>query len=466
MNPSHGFDTRLAGEQPDFCIIGAGLVGTMMALILAEKGLRVHIYEKRPDIRLDDSVAGRSIAMSLSTRGWQALERIGLSRQVERTVHPKYGRIVHLDGDRTALQYYGREDQAISTVNRRQLNSILIERAERSDQVRFFFRHSLDYIDADQGEVGLIDFAKGRKSKINCTRVIGADGIFSRSRLALRSRTDIGEALDYGYKELTITPGTDGLWAQKPHFVHVWPRKNLLLVALPNTEGSFNCLLIMPLRGPVSFEAIRDSRDLESLFRTHFADIQPHMPDLAVDYFQNPDSKIFTVRCHTWHYKDRLLILGDAAHAIAPFLAMGMNVGFEDCTLFASLLDEHPMQWGTIFKHFSEYRKPDTDAIADLSFDNLQKLNHSIDADFHLKWQLERRIWEAFPDCWTPLYARIAFSHEPFSHIRRRQRKQDDILKPIHQSGDAETILQGGDRGNSLLVQHLDSLQPSLNSLN
>lgn len=414
-------------------IVGAGLVGSLLSIYLAQRGFAVDLYEKRPDMRKSAMRGGRSIVMSISYRGLKGLDGVGLRSLVEGQTHPKYSRMVHLPDGTTTEQAYGRDRQSINTVDRKQLNCNLLDRAEATGRVKIYFNHQLQSMDIRGGGLVLEDIETGNLLTRTYDRIIGADGMFSRVREALEAQGDTTSDrlnMQHGYRELGIPP-VNGGWALPEHLVHVWPRRNYILVALPKLDKSYTCTLFLPADGDLSLASITSEADVFRLFRAQFADVIPLMPTMVDDFFSNPASRLFSVKCSPWNYEDRVLVLGDAAHAIVPFFAMGMNVGFEDCTVFDGLMEEFRNDLGAVIREFGARRKPDTDAIADLSAKNFSEIAHSPDPDYNFKWALERRIWETYPDRWMPLYPMIAFSHMPLREAVQRNQRQKEILAEI-----------------------------------
>jgi len=419
------------------CIVGAGLVGSMLSIILAQSGFEIEVFEKRKDPRLDDKTRGRSIAMSISNRGWKALRMIGLENEVRKNTNPKHSRMVHLPNGSVQAQEYGKDGQTINTINRRYLNITLIDKALNTGKVKMFFNHDCEYIDEESGEIIFRNNETDEKINKVFTRIIGADGNFSAVGGLLAKRNLIEHnrmTLIYGYKELRIPPDEKGDFAIENHYVHVWPRQNAILIALPGLENEFICTLFLPLEGDNSIDTIQSDKSLLNLFKENFSDVIPLIPNLQEQFFNNPTSHITAVKAFPWNYKDKILLIGDAAHAIAPFYAMGMNVGFEDCTTFLEMLVKNDYSFARTFEQFGTKRKLDTDAIAELSFRNFNNISKSPDPTYNVKWELERKIWHLIPEKWMPAYAMIAFTNMPLSKVARQKEKQDKILDELVKS--------------------------------
>ncbi len=455
-------------DSEKICIVGAGLVGTLMSVYLAERGFRIDLFEKRPDLRRADIPGGRSIVMSISSRGLRALEIIGMRDEVLARTIPKYSRLVHRANGSVSVQRYGGQGQSINAVDRKLLNCQLLDRAEKTGRVTIRFSHRCEKINPETGEATFTDKSTGDNFRQKYSRIIGADGISSRVRETLEKAGLIkGEIFspDHGYRELVIPADKNGAWALPKNHVHVWPRKNFFLIAMPQPHGSFTDTLFLPKTGEISFESIRTEKDIETLFSENFPGVFKLMPTLAHDFFTNPYSDIFSVRCHPWHYRDKVVILGDAAHAFVPFFGMGMNVCFEDARILLEILESHEFDWGRAFEEFSRTRKPDTDAITDLSLRNFRDIGKSPDISYDLRWALERKIWEIYPECWMPTYVMIAFSHIPLSEVARRIAVQNEILNRILEK-ELELDLENACALKETIHKYLDPTSAHLAPLN
>ncbi len=425
-------------------IVGGGLAGSLLAVYLSRRGLSVDVYESRPDMRAEPVPAGRSINLALANRGIRALRRVGLYKEVQRLLTPMRGRMLHaLDGT-TQFQPYGqRPEEVIYSVSRGRLNRLLMDTAEQLDNVRFHFRHRLDELDPGTGTCALTD-GDGNRVSLPPGRVLACDGGGSPTRrtlAALPGYLATEELLPHGYKELTIPPSDDGSHRIEREALHIWPRGDFMLIALPNLNGSFTVTLFLPMDGDVSFESLDDVAAVRRFFDANFADARALIPDLEQAYFDNPTGYMGTVRCEPWYAGDRVVVVGDAAHAIVPFHGQGMNCAFEDCEAFDRCLDEHPGNWGRVFAEFQRRRKPNADAIADMALENYVEMRDSVlDPRFHLKkqlaWQLERR----HPQHFVPRYSMVMFHHLPYAEAQRRgaiQQKMLDELLGEHDSIDA-----------------------------
>lgn len=422
----------MATVRPEPCtIVGAGLVGSMLACHLARRGLRVDVFERRSDPRSAGADAGRTIAMSLSDRGWRALTTVGLDQTVRRGTHPKTARCVHhADGTRV-VQQYGRDGDALWTVNRRCLNGILVEAAERTGQVTFHFGTEVEDVDMAAGRLSVV-MLDGQRRAHPYDYLFGADGMNSRLRALLSAQAAVMDTLttlDDQYFEVRIPPRADGGWGLPSDQVHVWPRDERLLVALPNADRSFTgTIFTRQTRAP---ESDRSIVGRAGLFRESFPDLAALVPDLEDQLERNPASDIRAVRCSPWSLDGRVMLIGDACHAIVPFYAMGMNTGFEDCTVFDRLLDESDGDLHRAIGRFEAARKPDTDAIGDLSLRNFASIGRAADPDYDRRWRIERALWTLFPGRWTPLYAMIHFSELPLSDVVRRHAAQGLALDAV-----------------------------------
>ena len=414
-------------------VMGAGLVGSLLSLYLARRGHAVQVFERRPDPRRAGLQEGRSSNLALSDRGWRALEGVGVADDIRQVGIPMTGRVMHdLHGNLTR-QPYGQTGQAIYSVNRGHLNRVLLDLVEAQPGVRLTFGQQCLGIDLKKQELNLLDTATQQAHTVPYTRLFGTDGAFSAVRNALQ-RTDrydySQDYLEYGYKELTIAAGPNGAWQLEKNALHIWPRGQYLMIALPNLDGSFNCTLFFPYEGPESFAALQTPAEVTAFFTRVFPDAVPLMPALEEEFFAHPTGSLFTIKCFPWKHDDDVLLLGDASHAIVPFYGQGMNSGFEDCSVLNELLDRHgDAAWPAIFAEFQQLRKPNTDAMADLALYNFTEMRDRVaDPRFLLQKKIEARISTQFPGRWTPLYSQVTFSHTPYAEAWAAGQHQDAIM--------------------------------------
>ena len=411
-------------------VVGGGLSGPVMAMYLAKKGIRVDIYERRPDIRKENLSAGRSINLAISKRGITALEEIGVFHKISSQIIPMYGRKIHnIDGS-TRFLPYGRSDQYINSVSRSELNILLLTEAEKTDQIRFLFQHSCSGMDLESGAVFITNEVNGDQRTLQGTPVIAADGSGSAVRESMIESGYISGSFDplgHSYKELSIPPDKSGEFQLEPNALHIWPRGKFMLIALPNMDRSFTVTLFLPNTGDISFSTVRSLDDLNSLFEKKFPDVLEIMPSLKTDYFSNPTGKLGTVRCSQWNVNESVLI-GDAAHAVVPFFGQGMNASFEDCTVLNQMLDSS-VDWKNLFESFSKKRKIDGDAIADMALENYIEMRDSVNKDRFLNERdLERQLELKYPDQFISRYSMVSFHQIPYSNVQVRGAIQQEIL--------------------------------------
>jgi len=435
-----------AAAEP-LTVMGAGLVGSLLSLYLARRGHPVQVFERRPDPRRTGFLEGRSINLAVSDRAWRALEGVGVADDIRQVGIAMSQRIMHDAHGQLSYQPYGQDGQAIYSVNRGHLNRTLLDLAEARPNVQVRFGQQCLGIDLKRQQIQLLDSASGQEHTESYTRLFGTDGAFSAVRGALQKteRFDYSQHyLEYGYKELTIEAGPDGSWQLEKNALHIWPRGQYMMIALPNLDGSFNCTLFFPYDGPESFASLQTPAQVTDFFRRVFPDAEPLMPELEREFFEHPTGSLVTVRCFPWKYDDDVLLLGDAAHAIVPFYGQGMNAGFEDCSVLNELLDQHgDAAWPTIFAEFQQQRKPNTDAIADLAVYNFVEMRDRVaDPRFLLQKKIEAKISAQYPGRWMPLYSQVTFSHTPYAEAWAAGQQQEAImarlLPHIQQEADYE----------------------------
>src|SRR5580692_12962661 len=336
-------------------LIGAGLNGPLLAVLLMQRGFAVEIFERRSDMRRVQISAGRSINLALSTRGIHALQQAGLWEEVQSIIIPMRGRMMHSVAEELTFQPYGKnETEVINSISRAELNIALINAAEEHGATIRFNRRCTGY-DVKTSEIRVRDEATGEETPLEAGIVIGCDGSASsiRAEMLRLSRFNFSQQyLDYGYKELTIPAGLRGEHLLETNALHIWPRGNHMLIALPNIDGTFACILFLPFEGANGFDSLKTQEQVAQLFESRFPDVAQLMPQLSENYFANPTGAMVTVKCSPWHVEGRALLLGDAAHAIVPFFGQGLNCGFEDCTYLMELLDRHDADWPQVFAEF------------------------------------------------------------------------------------------------------------------
>lgn len=421
-------------------LVGAGLVGSLLGLMLAKRGLDVQIYERRPDMRKEKISAGRSINLAISTRGINALARVGLDQEVLGQAIPMRGRMIHSVQSELSFQPYGTSDsEYINSISRATLNKILMTRAEETGRVRITFNTKVSAMDFTTGEVELIDEHSDERRTAVHDLVIGTDGSASAIRQAmlnLPGRLSSDHVLDYGYKELTIAPAEGNRFKLERNALHIWPRGSFMLIALPNFEGSFTCTLFLPFTGPLSFENLHTPEQITKFFVDQFPDSVPLIDDLVETFRTNPTGRMVTVKCDQWHVGGRALLMGDAAHGIVPFFGQGMNCGFEDCTVFARCLDDQPdiqnVNWEALFAKFGALRKENTDAIADMAVENFAEMRDKVaDARFLMHKAIEKVLQNEFPDKYISRYSLVTFSNVPYKVALQSGRLCEEILDQL-----------------------------------
>lgn len=419
-----------------FTLIGSGLVGSLLSIYLAKRGYNVSMYERRPDLRTNRLSAGRSINLALSDRGWRGLEKVGVADEVRKVALPMSGRIMHGLDSSLNYQPYGKEGQAIYSVSRGGLNCLLMDLAEKQG-VKIFYNEKCDRVDLKKGIAYFENFETQKKTEVQADYLFATDGAGSAARLQLQLTTDrfqySQQYLEHGYKELTIPPTESGDFAMDPTALHIWPRGSFMLIALPNMDKSFTCTLFFPFDGENSFNALDTEEKMMEFFQKTFPDAVPMMPTLKTDYFENPTSSLGIIRCFPWSYEDKLLLIGDAAHAIVPFYGQGMNCGFEDCVVLDQLMDKHGEDWKSIFKNFEISRKPDGDAIADLAVSNFIEMRDRVgQKEFLLQKKIEAWFSSKYPEKWIPLYTMVTFSPDiRYSEAKREGERQEAIMQKV-----------------------------------
>jgi kynurenine 3-monooxygenase len=442
----------------EITILGAGLVGSLLSLYLAKRGYKVSVYERRPDMRREKITAGRSINLALSDRGWKGLELAGLKDSVRKIAIPMVGRMVHSVNGSQNLQPYGKEGQAIYSVSRAALNKLLIDVSSEQPGNRFYFNQRAEIIDLEKGNIVFDSNSLIPSTKSDL--IFGADGAFSALRHSMQflDRFNLSQSyIDHGYKELTIPSGKNGEHLLHKNALHIWPRKNFMLIALPNLDGSFTCTLFFQFDGPISFSSLKTNEDVSTFFLEYFPDVVPLMPTYKEDFHRNTTSSLVTVKCFPWIYKDKCCLIGDAAHAIVPFFGQGMNCGFEDCTVLYELMNQYEEDWNMVLSEFQKLRKPNADAIADLALNNFIEMRDLVaDPYFLKKKNIERLIADRFEGRYISPYQMVSFSNIAYAEALEKGKAINARLEELAAVEDVEEAITSEE-----MTSWIDSMFPS-----
>jgi kynurenine 3-monooxygenase len=410
-------------------IVGAGLAGSLLAIYLAKRGVLVNIYEARGDMRKETVAAGRSINLALSDRGIAALREVGMDDYMLAEAVPMHGRMIHgKTGELKLLPYSGRSGEYINSVSRGGLNAALMIEAEKYTEVKLHFGEKCADVDC---YTGTVRFASG--TEVSADAIFAADGAGSAVRQAMERQVKGFSAdssfLEHGYKELHIS-ARNGEFQLEKNALHIWPRHQFMMIALPNFDGSFTCTLFLAHKsdsGP-AFDSLVDEQSLIEFFEREFADAVSLMPNLVEDFFANPTGDLGTLRCSPWA-AGRCLLLGDAAHAMVPFYGQGMNCAFEDVRLLDKLAADSGGDWSAIFSQYESLRKKDTDAIQDMAAENFYEMRDATaDPVFQRKRELETKLEHTYPDYFSK-YSMVTFREDlPYSVAKQKGGAQDRLL--------------------------------------
>lgn len=424
-------------------IVGAGLVGSLLAIYCARKGYRVQLFEKRPDPRANlkksEQVGeGRSINLAISRRGIYALERLGIEKEILQQAIPMSGRMMHSLSGELTYQAYGQTSlDSINSISRGWLNCVLLDHAEKTPGVEIYFDQKIQAVDLDQKSFTLVENDTQKERKIFYELLIGTDGSASAVRKSLQQKTKFvmsEEELSHGYKEFVMSPDPQGGHRMEEKALHIWPRGSHMMIALPNKDGSYTCTLFLANEEKTAsdyFGRLQTRDQVKEFFSTHYSDFCQHVPDYVDQYFDHPTGRMVTLKCREWSYKDSVLLMGDAAHAIVPFFGQGMNCGFEDVVAFDRLLSSQK-SWQDLFREFYEHRKTNADAIADMAVENFTEMStKTADPKFLYQKMIEKKLQEMFPEDYQSRYSLVSFSLTPYRMAYRAGEIQAEILNEM-----------------------------------
>ncbi len=421
----------------DILIIGAGLCGSLLALRLAQRGYKVSVYESRPDLRTTDISAGKSINLALSDRGFKALRLAGVEEKARDICIPMHGRLIHdKEGNTFASNYSGRDGEYINSISRGELNGLLLTEADLYDNLTIHFNNECTAVDIENNIASFYNHNTKEGFEVKADIIFGTDGAGSALRKSYYLERKFlfsfsQNFLTHGYKELEIPASKDGNHLISKDHLHIWPRGNYMLIALPNLDGSFTVTLFLSYdEGEYNFNNLTTTEKITEFFEKQFPDALELIPDIASEFSNNPTGALGTVKCSPWYYQNKTLILGDAAHAVVPFYGQGMNASFEDVTVLDGIIDKHNGDWKTIFKEYQKARKVDADAIGDLAVENYYEMrDHVANPIFKQKRTLEMALEKEFPEEYFSKYSMVTFNEDiPYHTAMLKGRAQDKAI--------------------------------------
>ena len=428
-------------------IVGAGLCGSLLAIRLAQRGIKVDLYEKRSDLRQGFIDAGRSINLALSDRGLLALDKAGLKATVLKECIPMQGRIIHPLNEPSFLSpYSGRTTNYINSVSRPGLNSTLLDEADKFDEINIHFNCSISHVDLQSATISFRD-EQGTTQQDQGAIVIGTDGAGSAVRRSMMAETTellfnySQDFLRHGYKELSILPGDDGGWKLEKNGLHIWPRGDFMIIALPNLDGSFTLTMFHPFGTEIGFANLTSAESVSKFFHEYYPTLLPFIPHYQEEFFNNPVGTLGTIKCYPWQAYGKVLIMGDAAHAIVPFYGQGMNASLEDVRVFDEVMEQYGSDWEKVFRVFQDIRHENTNAIADLAIDNFYEMRDHVDDEaFIRKRKVEMQLEAEYEDYYSK-YSLVTFQpFTPYEKAMIKGREQDKTLLEMCSRDDYDSI--------------------------
>ncbi len=455
-------------QKENILIIGAGLCGSLLALRLGQRGYKVKLVEKRPDLRKVEQDAGRSINLAFSDRGLKAMRMVGLDEEVKKLCLPMLGRMIHdAQGNKFMSPYSGRKEKYINSISRPGLNMILLNAAEKLPNVSLIFNQSCENVDLKNTTATFIDYNTKERITHDADYIFGTDGAGSvmRNNMFTEKQLRLSFSIDWlthSYKELTIPAMENGGFRTDNNALHIWPRGENMLIALPNLDGSFTVTLFLAHEtGADNFKKLNSPEKVLDYFEREFPDAKALMPNLVEEFFENPTGTLGTVKCYPWSTYNKTLIMGDAAHAIVPFYGQGMIASFEDVVVLDKYIEKYEGDWKTIFSEYQKERKVDTDAIADLAIDNFSEMKeHTATPLFQQKRKLEIAFEENYPEQYNSKYSLVTFNENiPYSVAMRRGRAQDKAILNLLADGKLNNDMGLEDKLSLVLIETNNILQ-------
>ncbi|XP_068752463.1 kynurenine 3-monooxygenase-like [Montipora capricornis] len=421
-------------EQParKVAVVGGGLAGALMAVYMAKRGFKVDIYEARKDPRGEQASRGRSVNLAFSVRGIESLKAVGAEGPVLSLGIPMHARMIHSHSGKTTPIPYGKKGQFLLSVERQKVNKDLLSVAETYPGVNLHFEHKLIAADLERGHLSFRCHGNdAQRLEVDVDLVIGSDGAYSAVRKELMKRPRFNfsqEYIPHGYKELSLAPTEDGEFAMAVNYLHIWPRQTFMMIALPNQDKSFTCTLFLPFE---RFDEMETKEDVLDFFQTEFPDFLALMGEekLVEEFFRNPTSPMISVKCNPYHVKDKVVIIGDAAHAMVPFYGQGTNCAFEDCLVFDGLLEKHNDNLGAVLAEYSRTRNKDVEAMCDLAMYNYIEMRSLVTSPvFLMKKKLFNFLHWSMPNTFIPLYTMVSFTQIPYHTVIERSNWQEKVV--------------------------------------
>ncbi|XP_077999084.1 kynurenine 3-monooxygenase-like [Glandiceps talaboti] len=415
-------------ERKTVAVVGGGLVGALQASFLAKRGFKVDLFEAREDIRTAEVVKGRSINLALSVRGRTALNHVGVEEKVaSEGIRMDARRIHNPDGSLYSVPY-GKAGQYLLSIDRRKLNETLLDVAEQND-VTLHFHHKVTRCDFDTNEM-TFDGPDGKEVKVKPDLICGCDGAFSSIRKQLMRTVCLNYSQTYiphGYMELTIPP-KDGEFAMDINFLHIWPRDEFMMIALPNADKTFTCTLFMPFD---VYEQMKSEDDVMEFFRTYYHDSIPLIgeEDIKQTVVGSTPFPLISIKCSPYHKGSSAVIMGDAAHAMVPFYGQGMNCGFEDCIVFEELMEKHNNDLSKVLPEYSRIRNPDAEAMCDLAMYNYIEMRSKVNSRWFLfRKKVDNLLHWLMPKTFIPLYTMVTFSRIRYHVVINKWHFQEKLV--------------------------------------
>jgi kynurenine 3-monooxygenase len=435
-------------KMENIIVVGAGLVGSLLSVYLARAGFKVSVYERNPDPRTVNLQSDRSINITLCERGLQSLSAVGAAEAVLEFCIPVYGRVIHDRHGESTYQPYGNNQEALYSIERKDLNLVLLNFAEGHENIDFYFNHKCIDVHLPTAKLKLQNLKTGETNQIQADRILATDGAHSavRQKMQRLKRFNYSqEYCDQGYKEIIIPADARGSWPLEKNAIHVWPRDNFMLIGFPNLDKSFTLSLHLPYEGEISHESITSLDALQNLFETYFPDLLPLVESNFTDYFIKPVEAMITTKCFPWTYQDKVALLGDSCHAIFPSLGQGANAGFEDCRIFAECIEKHSGDWHQILNEYERLQKSNMDVLADLCFEHFTILKKMLgDPQFLQRKKIERKLQELAPE-FASLYYNISFTCMPYAEALSIEKTYQTLINKIVELDDLEEQLDNKD---------------------
>lgn len=417
-------------------IIGSGLAGSFLAVLLAQRGFKVTIYERLSKKDICQAASKRSINIVLFGYAITILKKAKLWDTLKPDLLTLQGTVTHVaNTEKPVVSLVDQNKMPYYTITRSLLANIFLELAASKPAIKIHFDTALVSLNRHDKTLVIQNAKTNSITTVHSDVVIGADGANSLVRSFIQQGQEsshVQEFAQWQYKQFLLNATMVEKLGLQNNFVHTWTQKSAFITMHPNKKNELAAMLVYQNNGMTKQELTKHT-DIDSFFKSNFLDFLPVLADISPQLMDNPAGNFATIHTHPWYYKDFMAIIGDAAHGFYPFFGQGTTAAFEDCMTIIKLIEKYGEDWSKIFRSYQEKRKIHTDALGQLSKEVLNKYLRYKKADFDAVYdKLELAAYKAFPNfIHKPLSMAIITDPANAADYRNSHLKRKKIAKTI-----------------------------------